>query len=423
MNNMQLPKDWEIKKFCEIGEIVSGGTPSTKVKDYFNGDIPWITPSDLTDYANIFISRGKRNISEEGLRHSSAKRIPSGSILFTSRAPIGYVVISKNEITTNQGFKSLVPQNGIFNKYVYYYLKSAKKLAENLASGTTFLELSGKKFGQIPIPLPPIPEQHRIVAKIEELFEGLDKGMESLKKAKEQIKVYRQAVLEAAFEGNLTNEKINEKELPKNWKLVLLEDIAAAIDPQPSHRTPPKVESGIPYIGIGEFDKVTGKINFQKARKVSKQVLNEHIQRYQIEDSDFIIGKIGTIGKPYKIPTKRFYTLSANIVLVKLNINKINPDYLFYLIKSTIIEKQFLKGSLATTQAAFGIKKVRKLELPLPNKEKQKQIVYEIEKRLSEANILENQIDLSLQQAEALRQSILKKAFEGKLVPQIEKEN
>lgn len=107
-------------------------------------------------------------------------------------------------MATNQGFKSIVPSSGVFNEYVYYYLKGSKQLAEKRASGTTFLELSGKAFGALPFPLPPTNEQHRIVAKIEALFSELDKGIESLKTAREQLKVYRQVVLKHAFEGKLT---------------------------------------------------------------------------------------------------------------------------------------------------------------------------------------------------------------------------
>lgn len=189
--------------------------------------------------------------------------------------------------------------------------------------------------------------------------------------------------------------------------------------PQPSHRTPPVVEiDGIPYIGIGNIDKDTGKINFDKARQVSKQVLEEHIERYALKKGDFIIGKIGTIGKPFKIPTKRFFALSANVVLVKPAEELVNASYLFYLNQSPIIEQQFKEGSKATTQAAFGIKKVRLLAIPYCSVLEQYKIVEGIESRLSICDQLEADIEANLKKAEALRQSILKQAFEGKLVPQ-----
>ncbi len=203
MNGNNLPPNWSWVKLGDVGEVIAGGTPSTKVKEYFDGDISWITPADLTGYKNKYISKGRRNITNDGLKNSSARLVPGGSILFSSRAPIGYVVIASNPLSTNQGFKNLVPNEKVYNEFIYYYLKSAKHLAERNASGTTFKEISAKNFANLPFPLPPIDEQQKIVSKIEELFSELDSGVASLKKAKEQIKTYRQAVLASAFSGRL----------------------------------------------------------------------------------------------------------------------------------------------------------------------------------------------------------------------------
>jgi type I restriction enzyme S subunit len=196
-----LREDWGLVKLAEIGEIYSGGTPKTKNEEYWGDEVSWISPSDLSGYASKFISKGQKSITELGLSKSSAKLIPAGSILFSSRAPIGYVVIANNDLSTNQGFKSISPSSFIFNEFVYYYLKSSKNLAEQNASGTTFKEISKKAFSELPFPLPSLPEQRAIVAKIEELFSDLDKGIADLKRAQDQLKVYRQAVLKKAFEG------------------------------------------------------------------------------------------------------------------------------------------------------------------------------------------------------------------------------
>ena len=202
----QIPKNWKWTQIKALGDVVGGGTPSTKELAYWGKDVNWISPSDLTCHSSKTISHGAKGLSKLGLEKSSAKVMLAGSILFSSRAPIGYVAISSERLATNQGFKNLVPTEGVFNEYVYYYLKGSKDLAEKHASGTTFLELSGRAFGLLPFPLPPINEQYRIVAKIEELFSELDKGIESLKTAREQLKVYRQAVLKHAFEGKLTEQ-------------------------------------------------------------------------------------------------------------------------------------------------------------------------------------------------------------------------
>jgi len=201
-----IPTNWQWATLADIGEVVSGGTPSTKNPSFWGGAINWISPADLSGYDNKFILKGAKSLTQAGLENSSAKLMPAGSIHFSSRAPIGYVVISKTNISTNQGFKSIVPAKGIFNEYVYYFLKSAKRIAEERASGTTFKELSGKAFSELPIPIPPVEEQHRIVAKVDELFSKLDQGIENLKTCRTYLNVYCQVVLKRAFEGKLTEQ-------------------------------------------------------------------------------------------------------------------------------------------------------------------------------------------------------------------------
>lgn len=200
----EVPSSWEWTVIKVLGDIVSGATPSTKVRDYWDGDIIWFAPSDLTGYRQKFIARGAKTLTEEGLANSSARIMPAGSVMFSSRAPVGYVAINSVPAATNQGFKSVVPYTGIFNEYLYHYLKASKQMAEQRATGTTFKELSGAAFGVLPAPLPPTNEQRRIVEKIEAMFDEIDKGVESLQTARTTLSLYRQSLLKSAFEGRLT---------------------------------------------------------------------------------------------------------------------------------------------------------------------------------------------------------------------------
>ena len=199
-----VPPNWAWATLSQLGHIVGGGTPSTKEPSYWGDEINWISPSDLTGYSSKTIRKGSKSISRLGLENSSAIVMPAGSVHFSSRAPVGHVVISSEPTATNQGFKSLVPACGILNSYVYYYLVASRDYARSHASGTTFLELSGKTFGELAIPVAPTNVQQAIVSNIEELFSELDAGIESLKKAHAQLATYRQAVLKHAFEGKLT---------------------------------------------------------------------------------------------------------------------------------------------------------------------------------------------------------------------------
>lgn len=200
------PTHWEVKKLKDIGKISSGGTPSTSNDNNFGGNIAWITPADLTGYKDKFISKGKRNLSEEGLKNSSAKILPKGTILFSSRAPIGYVAIAQNEISTNQGFKNLTPNESAISEYVYYYLLGSKNLAEQSASGTTFKEISATAFSNLPIPIPPLSEQNLIVAEIDRRFAIVDKTLNLIDKSIQNAKNLKQSILKKAFSGELRSD-------------------------------------------------------------------------------------------------------------------------------------------------------------------------------------------------------------------------
>ena len=199
-----VPPNWAWATLSQLGDVVGGGTPSTKEPSYWGDEINWISPSDLTGYSSKTIRKGRKGISRLGLDNSSAKVMPAGSVHFSSRAPVGHVVISSEPTATNQGFKSLIPSSGILNAYVYYYLIASREYARSRASGTTFLELSGKAFGELAIPVAPTNVQHAIVSKLEELFSELDAGIKYLKKARARLATYRQSVLKYAFEGRLT---------------------------------------------------------------------------------------------------------------------------------------------------------------------------------------------------------------------------
>ncbi len=169
-----IPDSWEWEKIKNIGMVVSGGTPKTNVPEYWDGNIPWLTPADLSGYTDMYISAGKRMITEEGLRSSSAQIMPKGSVLYSSRAPIGYIAISENPITTNQGFKSVVPYEMEMNQFLYYCLIAFTGEIKRRAMGTTFKEISGSALGEIIIPIPPLAEQKRIAARVTHLLSAIE---------------------------------------------------------------------------------------------------------------------------------------------------------------------------------------------------------------------------------------------------------
>ena len=159
---LNVEDKWRKVQLGSVAEIVGGSTPSTKVPQYFNGDVPWLTPKDLANAHARYIFRGKRNLSQEGLDSCSAKLLPRGAVLLSTRAPVGYVAIAGTEIATNQGFHSLLFGNEVCSEFAYYWLKGNTEELERHASGSTFQEISGSALKDICIPLPPIPDQEAI---------------------------------------------------------------------------------------------------------------------------------------------------------------------------------------------------------------------------------------------------------------------
>ena len=207
-------------KLSDIGEVVGGATPSTKNPDNYDGNIAWITPKDLAGYNKVYISKGERNITEMGFKSCSTKILPKNSVLFSSRAPIGYVAISENDLCTNQGFKSIIPNNKIDYKFLYYLLKHNKNYIASKGSGSTFKEVSGSVMKGIELSIPKNIHDQKKISKI--LFD-IDKKIE----LNNEINNNLQELINNIFISKFVNyygytgeyETTEIGDIPSNWKV------------------------------------------------------------------------------------------------------------------------------------------------------------------------------------------------------------
>ena len=189
--------EWKECTIADLGEVVGGATPSTKKpENYENGDISWITPKDLSTFNGRFITRGERNITEIGLNSCSTRLLPLNSVLFSSRAPIGYVAIAAKEMCTNQGFKSVIPNSDTDYMFLYYLLKFNKGNIENMGSGTTFKEVSGNTMKSIKVYIPVDIEEQRKIASI---LSALDDKIELNNRINENLESQAQAIYQSMF--------------------------------------------------------------------------------------------------------------------------------------------------------------------------------------------------------------------------------
>ena len=294
-------------KLSEIGQIVAGGTPKTKIEEYWNGDVPWITPKDLSSHAGMYISRGERNISQVGLDNSSAKLLPKGTVLFTSRAPIGYVAIARNEVTTNQGFKSIIVDDENDNIFIYYLLKNNIDIIENHANGSTFKEISGSVMKSLEFGIPSLREQKAIA----HILSTLDDKIEVNNQINKTLENMAQAIFKQWFvDFEFPNEngepykssggEMVESELgtiPKGWEVSKFIDlIEITSGKRPGKRSDLAMEDcKYSLVGASSIMGYTDDFNF--------------------EEKILVIGRVGTHGVVQRLNNKVW--ASDNTLVIK----------------------------------------------------------------------------------------------------------
>ena len=201
----KMPEGWRMGKLSEIGTIVGGSTPSKAKSEYYaKKGIAWITPKDLSNDKSKFISHGEIDITEQGFKNCSAIKMPKGTILYSSRAPIGYIAIAKNELTTNQGFKSVIPNDDIGNAYIYYFLKSNFDLIDSMASGSTFKEISGTAMKNIPILIP----DEKTLLEFQSFSSGIFDEQEKLEEENQKLASLRDTLLPKLMSGEIDVDEV-----------------------------------------------------------------------------------------------------------------------------------------------------------------------------------------------------------------------
>lgn len=241
-------------KISDIGEVVGGGTPSTANNDFWGGDIPWISPKDLTGYKSVYISHGESFLTKTGLK-SGTKLLPKDTVLFSSRAPIGYVAIASNPICTNQGFKSIICNKEIINPlFLYYYIKGNLDYIKLFGTGATFPEISGAAMRKIKVQIPTLPTQQKIssiLSTYDRLIENNTRRIRLLEQMAENL--YKEWFVRFRFPEHENVEIVNG--LPKGWERTkLIKNIKTSSGGTPSRNKGEYYKNGtIPWIKTGEL--------------------------------------------------------------------------------------------------------------------------------------------------------------------------
>ena len=346
----------------ELGEIITGNTPSKKTEAFWNSeDICFIKPDIIADDGINEIVDSNEYISENARK--KARIVGKNSIFITCIGSIGKIgIASDGEYAFNQQINAIIPNDRVQPKYLAYNLLFNKPRFVAIANAPVVPIINKSQFGEFTVNIETdIDRQCEIV-------DVLDKFTQIIQQRNKEI-----SALDELIKARFVELFGNPLDGTAKYPIHQVGEVANSVDPQPSHRTPPVEEGGIPYVSIKDCDYKTGKIDFEGARKVSPKVLEEHMNRYTLHDGDFVVGKIGTIGNPVFVPARNDYTLSANVVLVQPNSELVSPYFLKYSFESDFVERQFAEAKNSTSQAAFGIQKVRTVEVMNPDLDVQRE--------------------------------------------------
>lgn len=418
-----IPDDWKTVAIGDVATIVGGGTPSTSVSDYWNGEIQWFTPAELTD-SKKYVSKSLRTITKAGLQGSSARLLPKGTILLTTRASIGITAILKNGACTNQGFQSLIAKENCYNEFLYYVIPLIKKEMLARASGSTFAEISAKKLSTITFPLPPFAEQHRIAKSLSDV----DAVISTIEKLIQKKKNIKQGAMQNLLTGKkrlpgfAAASKLKQTELgeiPEDWEVKALQDIFEFRPNNTFTRDNLNDSEGI-YQNIHYGDILIKYPSILDCSKESIPYVNENIQvkysNYGIKEGDIIIADTAedeTVGKAIEIYNlgDRKLVSGLHTFLCRKITDDFAPRWLGYFMNQSIFHNQILSFITGTKVSAISRSAIKNLKVLIPPKFEQTAIANVLSSMDKEIETL----NTKLEKYRNLKTAIMQQLLTGKI--------
>jgi type I restriction enzyme S subunit len=395
---MTTSKSWRATTLGDECEIVSGSTPKTSDRSYWDGDIPWLTPADLSKWDGVYIDGGARYITKAGLDSCSARLFPRNTVLMSSRAPIGYTAIAAREMCTNQGFKSMLPSSTIHPEWLRYYIEYALPEIKAMSSGTTFAEISGKKLGTLPLLLPPVEEQKRIVEALDRILVSIEAANDELIDTEHKAGLLRLSILN----HYLTKDSGSEAGSSDHWKTMHLSDAATVTMGQsPPGSTYNKAGQGTPFF--------QGKTEFGDKHPTVRQWTTAG--RKFAEPGDILMSVRAPVG-PTNIADCHC-AIGRGLASIRAQ-DFVDQQYLILVLKN--IEASIQARGKGTTFEAISGEELRNTEVHLPPVETQRIIVQRVSASLDNLKEVIEKLNSERRSLVQLRRSVLHKAFTGQLL-------
>ena len=404
----EIPKEWEVKKLGDVVEVISGATPKTNINEYWdNGDIYWATPTDITSNGK-YIYKTEKSITESGLKNCSAKLLPIGSILMSSRATIGERCINNVPMATNQGFKSLVCKSEVNNEFIYYYVDILKERLIGLASGSTFLEVSKKVVEDIKIAIPNLKEQEKIALILSTVDEQIDNVDALIEKNKELKKGLMQTLLTKGI-GHTKFKKTEIGEIPEEWHWGKLSNYVE-LKHGYQFRKEDFTDCGVPIVKISQIS-MRGKLELKDLTYISSNREND-FKDIIIKNGDILLALSGaTVGKVALVKDLNgIYLQNYRVGKLICNDSLVN-EYVFHYINSEIFYEQLMKLTNTSAQPNFGKQDMDKILITVPSKKEQQKIASILSKVDEKIDMYENK----KQKLEELKKGLMQQLLTGKI--------
>ena len=392
-----MKKGWQTKTLGDVCDVMNGGTPKTGVLEYWDGHHRWITPAEMGKRLSPYVSDTERKITDLGLRDSSARMLPPNSVILSSRAPIGHLVINTEPMGTNQGCKGLIPHSQIEHKFLYYYLSSIVDLLNSLGTGATFKELSGGKLKEVAVPVPPLAEQQRIVGLLDEAFEGIATAKANAEKNLQNARALFESHLQSVF-----------TQRGPGWVEKRFDEVCAItstlVDPRK------KEFLDLTHVGAGNIESKTGVFVDLKTAREEGLISG----KFLFDESMVLYSKI----RPYlmKVARPDFEGLcSADMYPLAPIPNVVTRDYLFHLLLSKNFTDYAIQGSARAGMPKVNRDHLFEFRVWLPDVKKQKQLAANLDDLHEETQRLARLYERKLAALEALKKSLLHQAFTGQL--------
>ena len=379
-------------KLGEVCTIVSGSTPKTSVTSYWDGNIKWITPAELNE-DTFYIMDSVRRITEEGKEKTGLSYLPTGTVILSSRAPIGKTAIAGCEMCCNQGFKNLICSDAIYNEYLYFFLKSKTDYLNSLGRGATFKEISKSIVENIEIPLPEVNQQKEIAEKFKKLEQLISLRKQQLAKLDELVK----ARFVEMFGDPVTN--------PKGYEKYKLENLARKIS-DGVHSKPDYTETGRPFLSVVNINK--GVINFKNCKYVSEDAYQKMIKSTHPERGDVLYTKVGaTYGIPAYVDTDIAFCLYVSVCLIKPKREVINPRFLSLSMEMPYVKYQADRRIKGIGVPDLHLNQISEFEILCPPLKEQDIFIYFVERMDGEKRVVQQSLD----KLELMKKALMQEYF------------